>query len=111
MRKGKITAIIRYVILYIFYNMVKIVSPLSSKYQITLPAKIREELGINSPKYDIIWIKIPTGDYILRPVKKLEKDENPFLRVFGLLEGYGGDGNWVDEFIKEKREEALKENL
>lgn len=83
---------------------------LSSKYQVTIPSEVRQDLGIESPDYDIVWIKIPSGEYVLKPMKKLGKDENPFLRVFGLLEEYG-NGHEVDDFLKEKREEALKENL
>ena len=85
-------------------------SSMSSKYQVTIPADERAELHIDSPDYDIVWIKIPSGDFLIKPRKKLEKDENPFLRVFGMFEGVGG-GTVVDEFINEKKEEALRENL
>lgn len=89
--------------------MLKIETALSSKYQVTIPAEIRAELGIDSPDYSIVWLKVSNGDIVLKPRKKLAKGENPFLRAFGMLEKYG-DGNWVDEYIAEKRAEALKEN-
>jgi bifunctional DNA-binding transcriptional regulator/antitoxin component of YhaV-PrlF toxin-antitoxin module len=90
--------------------MKKIETAMSSKYQVTIPAEVRAEMGIESPNYDIIWIKIPSGEFVLKPRKKLAKGENPFMRAFGMLAGLG-EGDWVDEFIREKREEALRENL
>ncbi len=82
---------------------------MSSKYQVTIPQEVREGLGIDSPDYDIIWIKIPSGDVVLKPRKKLAKGEDPFMRTYGMFAEYG-NGSWVDEYIAEKRAEALKEN-
>jgi len=87
-----------------------ITTSLSSKYQVTIPAEIRAELGIDTPDYDIVWLKIPSGEFVLKPRKKLAEGEDPFLRSYGLLAGLS-NGNWVDEFIAEKRAEALRENL
>lgn len=83
---------------------------MSSKYQVTIPADVRAALKIDSPNYDIVWIKIPSGDFVVKPRKKLGKDENPMMRLCGMFAGVG-DGHVVDDFIKEKRAEALRENL
>lgn len=91
--------------------MPQIETSMSSKYQVTIPFEIREEIGIDSPDYDIVWIKMPSGHYILKPKKKLGKAENPFLRLYGILAHDDDKTDWVDEFIQEKRIEALKENL
>ena len=82
---------------------------MSSKYQVTIPTEVRAEMGIDSPNYDIVWIKIPSGQFVLKPRRKLGKDENPFLRTFGILAD-SGNGHEVEDWIKEKRAEALKEN-
>ena len=87
-----------------------IITSLSSKYQVTIPAEIRAELGIDTPDYDIVWLKIPSGEFALKPRRKLAEGENPFLRNYGILAKYG-NGHEVDDFIKEKRAETLKENL
>lgn len=91
--------------------MAKTITSMSSKYQVTIPAEIRKEMGIDGPDYDIVWIKVPSGKFTINPLKKLAEGENPFYRLYGILENKGGKGDWVDEFIKEKRAEALKENL
>lgn len=84
-------------------------SSLSSKYQVTIPQEVRDGLGITSPDYDIVWIKTPAG-VTIHPRKKLGKDENPFDRLYGILKDKG-NGHEVEDFIKEKRAEALRENL
>lgn len=89
--------------------MKKIETALSSKYQVTIPVEIRAEMGIDSPDYNIVWLKIHNGDIVLKPLKKLAKGENPFMRAFGMLEKYG-NGHEVEDYIAEKRAEALKEN-
>jgi bifunctional DNA-binding transcriptional regulator/antitoxin component of YhaV-PrlF toxin-antitoxin module len=89
--------------------MKQIETALSSKYQVTIPTEIRAELGIDSPNYNIVWLKIPNGLFAIQPVKKLAKGENPFMRMFGILEKYG-NGHEVEDFIAEKRAEALKDN-
>ncbi len=85
-------------------------SSMSSKYQVTIPLEVREGLGIKSPDYDIVWMKTLEGGVTVYPRKKLQKGENPFFRMYGVLAEYG-NGHEVDDFIKEKRAEALKENL
>jgi len=83
---------------------------MSSKYQITIPAEVRAGMGIDSANYDIVWMKIPSGEFAIIPKKKLGKDENPMMRMSGMFAKYG-NGHEVDDFIKEKRAEALRENL
>lgn len=85
-------------------------SSMSSKYQVTIPLEVREGLGIKSPDYDIVWMKIPSGEFSIVPKKKVAKGENPMMRMSGMFAKYG-NSHEVDDFIKEKRAEALRENL
>lgn len=85
-------------------------SPLSSKNQVTVPTEVREALKIDSPDYEIVWIKISNGDILVHAQKKLAEGENPFLRICGYF-GDTGKTDIVGEYLEEKKAEAKRENL
>lgn len=77
----------------------------SSKFQVTIPAWVREKLGI-TPHCKIVWIEIPDGEITIVP-KKSYKTVDWVDQLCGIVED--GSCNSMQELLKYKKEDKIME--
>ena len=80
-------------------------SPISSKFQVTVPEWVRRELGIDE-SCKLVWVCTEPGKMVVRCKKT---DEDAVLGLFGSFKNKGGKGI-VGLYLKEKVDEVKLEN-
>ena len=81
--------------------MIEIVAKISSKNQITLPADVRQRLGVGASD-KVAFVFAPTGEIILRPV------QYSLDAVLGSIPALPGESIDLDEEIAEAAEEEIR---
>ena len=81
---------------------------LTSKGQVTVPAWVREKLGVK-PNMEIAWVEFKPGEITIVAKKPLGK--NPIDALCGILKGKGADHiSLVDSLIEDGKKDLELED-